>query len=287
MRNDFDGPDLLVGEIVAVRTFGLRSDGSLWPVAAADRAWVDGVNEARCALHEVAGAPGCRCGYWAYGSVAALLRSQSAAQNVAAIVHCWGRVTPGTRGIRARYARVEAVWLSPRVSTQLLEKVATRYPGAVLYRDRASMLAQHPLTAMPCYVPDRAIPQITVPRKIVQLLGVAVVLLGVISAGVYRAHPAVHEILRLAQGFFMCAGTVASAHVLTLPRGNLVRAQLLWKVLPTVAALELWLWAPFPPLAAEVALRIPLALLLGRLLVNRTLLHLPTRSRRAPTGAGN
>ena len=51
MATPFDGPDLVVpdlrvGEIRALRTFQLGSDGSLKPVAYTDVSWVDGANAA-------------------------------------------------------------------------------------------------------------------------------------------------------------------------------------------------------------------------------------------------
>ncbi len=282
MTSDFDGPDLLVGEITAVRTFDLRADGTLWPVFAADRPWSGGENEAHCGLHETAAAPGCRCGYWAYGSTSAL-RDQTRSHNVVAVVSCWGRVTPGTRGLRARFARIEAIWLSRRVSRELVERVAERYPQAPIYRDRARLLAEHPLTAMPSYVADPRfrLTRSQVARRLIQAILVASILLGLLPAGIYHAHPFMQSLLVQVRLMLVYAGVGAVIQVLALFRRNAGQGQILVRVLPPVVALLLWLWAPFTPLVAGLALRLPAALWLGRILVNRTVRYLPTRVGRA------
>lgn len=278
MRADFDGPDLLVGEIVALRTFDLRADGSLWPVFAADRAWVDGQNQASCRFHEPAGARGCMCGFWAYGSAAAL-RDQARARNVAVVVACWGRITPGTRGIRAQYARIEAIWLSHRVPVALVKAVSASYPSASIYRDHEVMLAKHPLTAMPSYVPDRRFnptPARIVP-KLVQLLVVAMLLFGLLPGGLYHAHPMLHHVIGEFQLILTYAGLSGVVQYVATRKRNPARARLiLLRVLPAVIVLLLWDWAPFTPLTVDLLLRIPAAVWLSRILLSRCVRYLPT-----------
>ena len=152
----FDGPDrvvpdLRVGEIRALRTFQLSSDGSLRPVAYTDVAWVDGANVANCDLCDhTPAAPGCGCGFWAYGSRGGASQHR-AAKHLLAVVACWGRVVPGTLGLRAQYARIEAIWVSgriPRGRTALLRK---RYPSAVVYGSKRAMLRRHRLSRLDSY----------------------------------------------------------------------------------------------------------------------------------------
>jgi hypothetical protein len=60
-------------------------------------------------------------------------------------------VIAGTRGLRAQYARIEAIWLSPEVPDDLGALVRDRYPTAIPYEERAAMLADHPVTTLDTY----------------------------------------------------------------------------------------------------------------------------------------
>ena len=152
----FDGPDrvvpdLRVGEIRALRTFQLSSDGSLRPVAYTDVAWVDGANVANCDLCDhTPAAPGCGCGFWAYGSRGGASQHR-AAKHLLAVVACWGRVVPGTLGLRAQHARIEALWVSRRVPRERLALVRRRYPSAAWYESRRGMLRRHRPTLLDSY----------------------------------------------------------------------------------------------------------------------------------------
>jgi hypothetical protein len=154
---EFSGTELLVGEIVGLRTFRIDDCGLLLPLYS-EGAWYDGANTAVCAPptgHHPRGphavpADDCECGFYAYGS------AQAAAQNrhtryVKAVVSCWGGVVAGTRGVRAEHARIDAIWISPAAPGWLRKRVAVRYPSARVYADEAAMLAEHPLTDLDCY----------------------------------------------------------------------------------------------------------------------------------------
>lgn len=154
----FDGaPDLLIGEISTIRTFDLQADGTLWGLMHFGHAWVAGANTAVCARHDRAGARGCRCGFWSYGHRSGIAE-QPAARVVTAVIDNWGRITPGTRGIRSEYAAIQALYLSPQVSDRLVAKVAHRYPDAVVYRDEDAMLVAHPLTELGVFTPTSVTP---------------------------------------------------------------------------------------------------------------------------------
>jgi hypothetical protein len=152
----FDGPDrmvpdLRVGEIRALRTFQLSSDGSLRPVAYTDVAWVDGANAANCDLCDhTPAAPGCGCGFWAYGSRGGASQHH-AAKHLLAVVACWGRVVPGTLGLRAQYARIEAIWVSGRIPSGRIALLRKRYPSAVVYGSKRAMLRRHRLSRLDSY----------------------------------------------------------------------------------------------------------------------------------------
>ena len=152
----FDGPDRMVpdlraGEIRALRTFQLSSDGSLRPVAYTDVAWVDGANAANCDLCDhTPAAPGCGCGFWAYGSRGGASQHH-AAKHLLAVVACWGRVVPGTLGLRAQYARIEAIWVSGRIPRGRIALLRKRYPSAVVYGSKRAMLRRHRLSRLDSY----------------------------------------------------------------------------------------------------------------------------------------
>jgi hypothetical protein len=152
----FDGPDrvvpdLRVGEIRALRTFQLSSDGSLRPVAYTDVAWVDGANAANCDLCDhTPAAPGCGCGFWAYGTRGGASQHR-AAKHLLAVVACWGRVVPGTLGLRAQYARIEAIWVSGRIPRGRIALLRKRYPSAVVYGSKRAMLRRHRLSRLDSY----------------------------------------------------------------------------------------------------------------------------------------
>lgn len=170
MAAPFDGPDLRtvpdlrVGEIRALRTFRLGPDGTLLPVAFSQVAWTDGPNTAKCNRTEHApAAPGCTCGFYAYGSLGSHGYPGLTAQ-LLAVVACWGRVVPGTLGLRAQHARIEAVWLAPvLIFSGTKARVRHRYPSVVIYRSREAMLRHHPLTQLDSYSP-RAQPRAQLPQ---------------------------------------------------------------------------------------------------------------------------
>lgn len=280
MSGPFDGRDLLVGEIAAVRTFDLRSDGSLWPVFSADRAWSAGDNEATCARHEVAGAPGCKCGFWAYGSAPAL-RDQPAGRDVAAVVSCWGRVTPGTRGLRSQYARVDAIWLSPRVASDLVALVGARYPHADLFRDRAAMLEAHPLTVLPSYrLPDRRPARLLTARLVLQALMTACLLVGLLPRADLRTWWLSQLHTQLTQMLAYCV-IVAMVRLVADLRTGVGRPHYVRVIVGSVSLLA-WVWAPYVPLLWQVPLRAPVVLWARRVVLRRTVRFVPTRAAAPP-----
>lgn len=165
------------GSVRGVRTFRVTRDGQLAPVT--DRPpWSPGINTAVCDRRSLrrrlppahpAPAPGCSCGLWACGSTQALREAGVlGASRVLAVVAAHGQVLPATRGFRAQHARIEALWLSPRLDPARRRAVARAYPDAALYSTRAAMLAEHPLTHLEGY----ALP--ATPRRpalLAQLLG--------------------------------------------------------------------------------------------------------------------
>jgi hypothetical protein len=156
----FDGddvtvPDLRVGEIRALRTFRLSEYGYLNPVGYPGAGpWRDGANTARCRNHgHTPAAPGCKCGFWAYGTYDAAC-DYAEARRLLAVVTCWGKVVPGTRGLRAQYARIEAIWLSGKTRRHIVRRLRERYPSVTFYRSRRRMLRRNHPTRLDSYEPE-------------------------------------------------------------------------------------------------------------------------------------
>lgn len=156
----FDGddvtvPDLRVGEIRALRTFRLSEYGFLNPVGYPGAGpWRDGPNTARCRNHgHTPAAPGCKCGFWAYGTYDAAC-DYAEARRLLAVVTCWGKVVPGTRGLRAQYARIEAIWLSGKTRRSIVRRLRERYPSVTFYRSRRRMLRRNHPTMLDSYEPE-------------------------------------------------------------------------------------------------------------------------------------
>jgi hypothetical protein len=135
-----------VGQVRLVRTFRVAADGGLYAVHSPAR-WLDGWNVARCRKGRAHTPPaeGCGCGFYAYAHPAYTRRQPTSGQ-VLAVVAARGTMEAGTRGARAGQARIEAVWLGPRVDERLASRVRDRYPTVLVYRDRAALFADFPLT---------------------------------------------------------------------------------------------------------------------------------------------
>ncbi|MGI8679831.1 MAG: hypothetical protein ACR2LX_14350 [Jatrophihabitans sp.] len=152
----FRGAEPLVGEITGLRTFRVDDTGLLLPLFS-NEAWYDGTNTAACTpptgdrrgVHAVPSAD-CECGFYAYGTAEAAARSRQV-RYVRAVVSCWGGVVAGTQGVRAEHARIDALWLHPEAPAWLRRRVAGRYPSARMYADADALVAEHPLTELPCY----------------------------------------------------------------------------------------------------------------------------------------
>jgi hypothetical protein len=237
-------------------------------VFAGDRAWQPGPNEAGCLTHSPAGAPGCRCGFWAYGSPGALADQRGAA-NVAAVVSCWGRVTPGTRGVRAEYARIDALWLSRRVTGHLRDRVAAQYPGVPIYEDRAAMLGEHPLTQMPSYRRDD--PRRRSRRRTRAAVGTAAPFA---LAAITAVQP--HLLLACYLAAFAAASGFRGARAARARQHGPARG--LYRASANMAALACWALAPSLAalgLIARLVLRAPAAIWAVRGILSRTLIYLP------------
>lgn len=138
--------DPLVGEIMAVRAFEISDEGELFAVSDTALAWTPGDNVASCRGGEAHRAPDvdCQCGFYAFLDP----RWLTSVGSVIAIVACWGDTIVGTRGVRAEYSRVVAVYLPDDVPETVGDALKSTYRVEV-YRRVPDMLQQHPLSSLP------------------------------------------------------------------------------------------------------------------------------------------
>lgn len=207
----FTGSEPLVGEVIGLRTFRVDESGLLLPLYS-DRSWYDGPNCATCAPptgeperrdHQVA-SPDCDCGFYAFGSVEAASHYRNS-RYVQAVVACWGSVVGGTQGVRAEHARIEAIWLGPGAPAWLVKRVAGTYPSARVYLDRERMLAEHPLSVLPCYAPltPRRWRRVAVPLSGAVLVGLGLVPSEVLRGALWDAWLAATVVLSALVGWLL------------------------------------------------------------------------------------
>jgi hypothetical protein len=196
MATAFSGIEPLVGDVVGLRTFRVDDSGLLLPLYS-NLAWYDGTNTATCApptgdrpIEHAVPDPACECGFYAYGTEAAAARNRHS-RYVQAVVSCWGGVVAGTQGVRAEHARVDAIWLHKNIPGWARRRVASRYPSARMYSDRAAMLAEHPLSELPCYTGRAERPK--VPRPLAVAVGAALLSLGLLPAAILRSAPLLQD----------------------------------------------------------------------------------------------
>ena len=267
-----------VGEIRALRTFRIGPGGRLYPLFS-NTPWADGPNAATCRMVELSGGalaphgvpePSCTCGFYAYGSEPATAEYPHA-RHVLAVVSCWGHVIAGTRGLRAQYGRVDAIWVSDAVPADLVTDLAAQYPSVALYRDKAPMLAEYPPTELDCYVLEES--HRPTPLRRWLSVGVAGALaVSVVPASWWGSLHQARLVWGVALLFFVTAALI------------LVRART-----PDLAArrrrvlfhaMALWMVAPFAGPLGIVLLRAPLLQLCVLALIQRR--QLARAARRFP-----
>jgi hypothetical protein len=255
-----------VGEIRALRTFRIGPGGVLYPLFS-DTAWSAGQQTARCRAADSAdpddahGAPDpdCTCGLYAYAT-AAVADEYAQARHVLAVVACCGRIIAGTRGIRAEYARVEALWMSSAVPLDLAADVAASNPSAVIYADREAMLDEHAPTRLDCYEPDPL--RRRAGKAWLRVAAVLAVALGVVPTGWLGGDFAARTVWAVE----------LAAIVIALPvlRGRQSDVASKRRTL-LLFAIAIWVAAPFAGTAETLLLRLPLVLTGALALLEREL----------------
>jgi hypothetical protein len=267
----YTGFEPQVGQIAALRTFRIGPGGWLHPLFSQEP-WQDGSNTARCLRTDVephpAPDPGCRCGFYAYGSTQAVEYPQG--RHVLAVVECWGRVIAGTRGVRAEHSRIVALWLSRTVPADLAAQIRQNYPSVALHRDRQRMTAERPLTELDCY--ERLRPDSSVGGWPLWVVAVAAAVLGSLPGDWLGGARAAGLLLTVTATVFVVAGLLLQwRRSVGAPRRSLL-----------CFAVALWLLASFLGPAGLVLVRLPLlqaAVVAGlhRTLVAREARRIPAR----------
>jgi hypothetical protein len=259
----YAGFEPAVGEIRAVRTFRVGPGGVLYPLFS-NRAWTEGTNAAQCRVFRpdhaesaahAAPEPDCTCGFYAYSSALGAAEYPNA-KHVLAVVACWGRVVAGTRGLRAEYARIEAIWVSNAVPAYLAEEMRNSYPSVAVYADKDTMLAEHPPTDLDCY--EEPAPRRRTPMTVALWLAIAAALVMGVFPWQWLRDNQNARILWLVELAFFVLGAVV------LGRKNADRAARRRSLL--FLAVALWLVAPSAGTVGGLLLRIPL-LQVGKVVV--------------------
>lgn len=283
-----------VGEIRALRTFRIGPGGVLYPLFS-ELAWVDGINTARCrvpvpagqehptgqeqpagqedgdAAAHIAPEPDCTCGYYAYATETGA-GEYPHTRHVLAVVACSGRVIAGTRGIRAEHARIEALWMSSAVPDELVASVSSRYRSTAVYPDKSTMLTEHPPTPLDCYEIE------THRQRASKGLAMRLAILSALVIGLLPANWIwQHHNARLLWVAELCLFLLGAGVLRLTRRDQPARGAALF-----LAAIVLWLIAPFAGAAGILLLRLPIIhiALLGwihRVRVNREARRFPAR----------
>jgi hypothetical protein len=262
MMEPYAGFEPQVGEIRALRTFRIGPNGLLYPLFT-DAAWSAGTNTARCNLGgaHASPEPDCTCGYYAYASDSAAGEYPNA-HHVLAVVACWGRVIAGTRGIRAEHARVEAVWMSEKVPTELADTVAECYPAAAVYTDKQLMLTEHPPTQLDCY-------ELADSGRATRRRGVRVAVVAAIGLGLLPHTWLAGNLDLLVAWLLELTGFLIAATYSYRRHGVAAKRRAMQSF-----ALVLWLLSPFGGAAGTFLLRVPMMQLAFLIMAQRRALSL-------------
>ena len=250
----YSGFEPQVGQVRAVRTFRIGPQGRLYSLLT-DTAWSHGTTTARCqpppperpGLH-TAPSPNCTCGLYCYASDRVAAAEHPNSRHIVAVVTCWGRIIAGPHGIRAERARIEALWLSPKLPPNLVAQVVSRYPAVSTYERRSKMFAAHPPTTLACYE-SAATRGGAFTRMGLQVAVAIALVLGVLSPDWLGSHLSARLAWAAEFGFF-CVGAAVLA---SRGRDVAVRRRTL-----LFGAVALWLVAPFAGPFGRILLRLPL-----------------------------
>ena len=145
------------GITYALRTFAVK-DGELVSIAQRGSHWEGGVCEAVCLTQpddpeHVVPVEGCKCGVWAYWTVADLFKQHDGAyaqyaRRIITVIRMAGDCIDGEDGVRAATAQIVAWWCAED-DPKAARACAASCPGARRYHDRDVMVHIHGLRESP------------------------------------------------------------------------------------------------------------------------------------------
>lgn len=170
--SDYDGLDFAVGSIRGFRRWKVDMQGALLPVAHSGR-WLPGENVAKCkctpksgvhaayddsvgwkAKDEVAAewrktAPfeDMQCGFYAYFDGNDEYGHGASSPNISGVIEAYGEVLIGSKGFRAKKARILALSVAPfdgfwRLDDFVVNKIRANYPGVPIFDSELAMRAE-------------------------------------------------------------------------------------------------------------------------------------------------
>jgi hypothetical protein len=146
MTEDVQLPDIEIARY-ALRTFALRENDHLWPVAVDMDCWIDGTCTAECwasdawAVKHSAPDLNCRCGVYGTLSLSHLYDQWAEhSQRLVCVIAAEGSTILGNKGLRTAYARVVAYWGYDREIRRVARK---QFVGAKQHKRLKAMLAEY------------------------------------------------------------------------------------------------------------------------------------------------
>ena len=171
--SDYDGLDFALGTVTGFRRWKVEADGILKPVSYTG-AWLPGENNAKCdcrpteaQLPKVEGEDwkersarieewrdnatfaDMKCGYYAYFDGEDEYGYGSTNPHVSGVIEGYGEVLIGTKGFRAKKARIIALSVAPfngiwRLDEFVVNKIRANYPDVPIFESEMAMRAECP-----------------------------------------------------------------------------------------------------------------------------------------------
>lgn len=183
--SDYSGVDFALGSVRGFRRWGVDVTGVLSPITYSSRSrWMPGENVSSCQCtpsyeqlpkiegeewkernkrakewRESASFEDMNCGFYAYFDGEDDHGHGSADPNISGVVEGYGEVLIGTKGFRAKKARILALAIPAfkgiwRLDEFVVSKIRANYPGIPLFESEMAMRAEFPA---PAYARDEVL----------------------------------------------------------------------------------------------------------------------------------
>jgi len=172
--SDYDGIDFAIGSVRGFRRWKVEADGILKPVSHYSGGWMPGDNHAECSCHpkaeqvpkiddepysernkrieewrKTATFEDMACGFYAYFDGRDANGYGSDGLVVSGVIEGFGEVLIGTKGFRAKKARILALSVAPlggiwKLDEFVVNKIRANYPGVPVFESELAMRAEFP-----------------------------------------------------------------------------------------------------------------------------------------------